>query len=98
MTTQNLNRAIQVRKLIALAAEVCGEDGRPSERALARGCGVSQAAIWQARRAGHVSGDLALRIHYATGGEVPAWTLRPDLWRKGGAIGPRPDITTKEAS
>jgi hypothetical protein len=27
--------------------------------------------------------DLAVRIHWFTGGAVPAWSLRPDLWAEG---------------
>jgi DNA-binding transcriptional regulator YdaS (Cro superfamily) len=43
---------------------------------------VSQAAISKAKIGGRVSPRLALAIHRATGGAVPASVLRPDLWRR----------------
>jgi DNA-binding transcriptional regulator YdaS (Cro superfamily) len=42
--------------------------------------GFSQNAIWQAKRRGRVSPELALGIHKATQGRVSASELRPDLW------------------
>ena len=46
---------------------------------LADACGVTQASIWQAKKAGRVSAELALLIERATAGEVTARQLRPDL-------------------
>ncbi|WP_371678976.1 transcriptional regulator [Microvirga sp. KLBC 81] len=51
-----------------------------SEAKLGELCGVSQNAIWHAKKSGRVSAELAKAIHEATGGEVPKWSLRPDLW------------------
>ncbi len=53
-----------------------------SEAKLGKGAGVSQNAIWQAKRKKRVSPELAIGIHRATHGEVPASILRPDLWRR----------------
>ncbi len=53
---------------------------RGSQAKLAQACGVSQAAISRAKLSGRVSAGLALSIHRATGGAVPASALRPDLW------------------
>ena len=50
-----------------------------SQAKLADACGVTQASIWQAKKAGRVSAELALLIERATGGEVTARQLRPDL-------------------
>jgi DNA-binding transcriptional regulator YdaS (Cro superfamily) len=51
-----------------------------SEAKLAVACGVSQQAIWKAKRAGRVSAPLAVAIEKATSQKVPRWRLRPDLW------------------
>jgi DNA-binding transcriptional regulator YdaS (Cro superfamily) len=51
-----------------------------SETKLATACGVSQAAIWKAKKAGRVSADLAVKIESATNKAIPRWRLRPDLW------------------
>jgi DNA-binding transcriptional regulator YdaS (Cro superfamily) len=53
-----------------------------TQQKLAAACGVSQAAISKAKIGGRVSPRLALAIHRATGGAVPASVLRPDLWRR----------------
>ncbi len=52
-----------------------------SEVKLAAACGVSQPAISKAKHQGKISARLALAMHRATNGRVPAWELRPDLWR-----------------
>jgi DNA-binding transcriptional regulator YdaS (Cro superfamily) len=52
-----------------------------SEVKLAAACGVTQPAISKAKHKGRVSARLALRMHQATKGRVPASELRPDLWR-----------------
>lgn len=51
-----------------------------NETKLAAAAGVSQNAIWAAKRAGRVSAELAVKIEAATNNEVPRWKLRPDLW------------------
>jgi DNA-binding transcriptional regulator YdaS (Cro superfamily) len=42
---------------------------------------VTQPAISKAKLQGRVSARLALAMHRATDGRVPASELRPDLWR-----------------
>lgn len=66
-----------VRSLIQAAITLAG-----SEAKLGEACGVSQSAIWKAKKAGRVSGELAVRIHRATDGAVPKHRLRPDLWEQ----------------
>ena len=51
-----------------------------SQARLGELCGVSQNAIWAAKRAGRVSAELAMSIEKATDGQVPRWEMRPDLW------------------
>lgn len=65
----------QVRKALEKAIEVVG-----SEKALGEACNVTQAAISMAKFRGNVSAKLAIAIESATGGEIPRWQLRPDLW------------------
>jgi DNA-binding transcriptional regulator YdaS (Cro superfamily) len=64
------------------AAIACAIALKGSEQKLAAACGVSQPAIWQAKTRGRLSPRLALAIHRATSGAVPACVLRPDLWRR----------------
>jgi len=52
-----------------------------SEVKLAAACGVTQPAISKAKLTGRISPRLALAMHRATRGQVPASELRPDLWR-----------------
>lgn len=66
-----------VRDLICQAISLKG-----SQAKLAEAAGVKQQSIWQAKEAGRVSAELALAIHRATSGAVPASALRPDLWRR----------------
>ncbi len=61
--------------LIAEAIEVAG-----SQERLADLCKVTQPAISKALGSSRVSADLAVAIERATGGAVPRWRLRPDLW------------------
>lgn len=65
----------QSKPLIEKAIKIAGSQTRLGEM-----CGVSQNAIWAAKRAGKVSAELAVSIEQATNGEVPRWKLRPDLW------------------
>lgn len=64
-----------VSEAISRAVAILG-----SEVKLAAACGVTQPAISKAKLRGRVSVRLALRMHRATNGEVPASELRPDLW------------------
>lgn len=63
--------------LITRAIQLLG-----SEAKLASACGISQAAVWKAKRVGRVSAQFAVSIDRATAGEVPRWKLRPDLWER----------------
>lgn len=63
------------RTLIEQAVALLG-----SEAKLGKAAGVTQNAIWQAKRRGRCSAELALGIHRATSGQVPASGLRSDLW------------------
>lgn len=60
-----------ITKAIALAG---------SEAKLGAACGVSQNAIWAAKKRGRVSAELAVAIERALRGQVTKAELRPDLW------------------
>lgn len=62
-------------KLIVRAISIAG-----SEAKLGKACGVSQNAIWQAKRAGRVSAELAVAIDRATSGVITRADLRPDIF------------------
>lgn len=64
-----------VRSLIEDAIKLAG-----SEKKLGDLCGCSQNAIWNAKRAGRVSAELAVAIDRATAGQIPKHQLRPDLF------------------
>lgn len=66
---------MSTRPLIQAAITILG-----SEAKLALACGVTQGAIWKAKTAGRVSGEMAVKIERATKGSVPRHRLRPDLW------------------
>jgi DNA-binding transcriptional regulator YdaS (Cro superfamily) len=51
-----------------------------SQTKLADAAGCSQNAIFQAKKRGTVTGELAKAIHRATHGQVPGSDLRPDYW------------------
>lgn len=70
-----MSTVMTVRSLIQAAITLAG-----SEAKLGDACGVSQSAIWKAKKAGRVSGELAVRIDRATEGAIPKHRLRPDLW------------------
>ncbi len=53
-----------------------------SEAKLADACGCRQSYISKAKRTGRCSDKVAIRIHQATNGQVPASLLRPDLWAR----------------
>lgn len=69
------------RALLEKAIRLAG-----SEAKLGKATGVSQHAIWKAKRFERVSAELARAIHHATGGEVGAHELRPDLWASREAV------------
>jgi len=64
------------KELIALAIERAGG----SEAKLARELRLSQPLINKAKRTGRAGPRLALAIHHFTKGEIPASSMRPDLW------------------
>lgn len=66
---------MQVRCHIEEAIRLAGTEAK-----LGEATGYSQNAIWQAKRRGSVTPKMALAIHRATNGAVPASVLRPDLW------------------
>jgi DNA-binding transcriptional regulator YdaS (Cro superfamily) len=63
------------RKLIIDAIEMLG-----SQAKLGAAAGLSQNAVWSAKRTGKVSAKMAKGIETATRGKIPSWKLRPDLW------------------
>jgi DNA-binding transcriptional regulator YdaS (Cro superfamily) len=71
-------RSPHLRKLMAQAIRIVG-----SQAALAARLGKSQQLIsFLCTRATDISPEDAIGIHRATGGQVPASLLRPDLWRR----------------
>jgi hypothetical protein len=60
---------------------------------------VTQPAISKAKRQGKISARLALAMHRATNGRVPASELRPDLWRSPENVpvtpGSTPDLSSR---
>lgn len=66
---------MDVRDRIEEAIKLVG-----SEQKLGKATGYTQHAIWRAKKRGSVTPGMALAIHHATNGEVPANDLRPDLW------------------
>lgn len=66
---------MQVRDRIEAAIREAG-----SEAKLGKATGYSQHAIWQAKKRGSVTPDMALAFHRALHGVVKANELRPDLW------------------
>lgn len=66
---------MQVRDRIEEAIKYAG-----SELKLGKATGYTQNGIWQAKQRGSVTPKMALAIHRATHGAVPASDLRPDLW------------------
>lgn len=64
-----------VRELLEKAIRHAG-----SETKLGQATGYSQNAIWQAKKKGKVSPEMAIAIDRATKGEVPKTALRPDIF------------------
>lgn len=65
-----------VRELLSKAVKKFGSN---SQRKFALKCGVTQQTISKAIISGHVSLELALAIHHATGGEIDRGELCPQL-------------------
>lgn len=63
-----------VKELIEKAIGILG-----SQAKLADACGVRQPSIWQAKSTERCSAELAMAIEKATGGQVTAAEIRPDL-------------------
>ena len=74
----------------ALIEKAIGKLGSEAKLGRAAG-GFTQNAIWQAKRRNTCSPELALGIHRATNGEIPASDLRPDLWRNPEDVPPEPE-------
>jgi DNA-binding transcriptional regulator YdaS (Cro superfamily) len=68
--------AARVKAAVRRAVAIIGSEVR-----LAAACGVTQPAISKAKLQGRISVNLALAMHRATGGQVSASELRPDMWR-----------------
>jgi DNA-binding transcriptional regulator YdaS (Cro superfamily) len=75
-----------VRALIDKAIDLAGSEAKLGKAA----GGFSQNAIWQAKRRGSVTPELALGIHRALDGKVNASELRPDIWAKPEDVPPAP--------
>ena len=73
---------MSVRSLIEAAIR-----DRGSEAKLASACGVTQAAIWKAKKVGRCSPRLALKIEAACG--ISRRLLCPDIF--GSAVQPEPE-------
>jgi DNA-binding transcriptional regulator YdaS (Cro superfamily) len=83
---------MSIRRHLETAIRLAG-----SETKLANATGYSQHAIWQAKSKGAVSAEMALAIHHALRGRVPASRLRPDLWASAKAV-PRKAPPRKRAN
>ena len=68
-------RTMQVRALIEKAIGKAG-----SEAKLGKATGYTQNAIWQAKRRGKVTPEMAIKIDEATEGDVSKEQLRPDIF------------------
>lgn len=60
---------------VADAIEIAGSEAKLGTR-----CGVSQTAIWKAKKVGRTSAKLAKAIDIATDGRVPKWRLCPEVF------------------
>ena len=70
----------KVTRLIEAAVAIVG-----SEQKLGRAAGYSQNAIWQAKRRGSVTAEMATAIERATDGAISRSRLRPDLFHQADA-------------
>ena len=50
---------------------------------LAESSGIGLAVLYKINAGKTPTGDQAARLHHATGGTVPAWESRSDLWCEG---------------
>ncbi len=64
-----------IREHIETAIQIAG-----SETKLGKATGYTQHAIWRAKTRGTVTPKMALAIHRALSGKVPASLLCPDMW------------------
>jgi len=79
--------------LIQRAIEAAG-----SQDALAKRSGLSQQFISKLLNGERrVSGESAIALHHATGGQVPCWLLRPDMFPTGFEPPPRPSLAPGRA-
>lgn len=66
----------RTRSLVERAIQMFG-----SEAKLGKAIGRSQNAVWQAKRRGRVTAEMAIAIDEATEGVVSRHQLRPDIFR-----------------
>jgi DNA-binding transcriptional regulator YdaS (Cro superfamily) len=64
------------------AIEMAGSEAKLAGLIKQAGFSYSQVAINRAKRLGRVSAEMALAVHRALEGRVPASEIRPDLWRR----------------
>ena len=64
-------------ELLEAAIDRAGSQGK-----LGKAIGVTQNAIWAAKRAGRVTPEMAKAIDDWSEGEFPRWKFRPDLWEE----------------
>ena len=84
----------QFRAHVVRAVQIVG-----SQAALADRMNRSQQQISAlCRTANYISAEDALGIHYATGGEVPASALRPDLWASPDHVPPEFPLAPEQSS
>ncbi len=82
------------RALVAQAVQIVG-----SQAEIARRMNRSQQQISAlCRTATYISAEDALGVHYATGGEVPASKLRPDLWASPDHVPPEAPLVPEQSS
>jgi len=71
---------MQVRDLIQAAIKKAG-----SQAKLGKAIGKTQNAVFQAKKRGTVTAEMAVAIERATEGEITKEQLRPDLFAQGNA-------------
>lgn len=45
--------------------------------------GLTRVKIWRAIKKKQCSESTAIILHHASNGAIPAWELRPDIWKPG---------------
>jgi hypothetical protein len=78
---------MSVTDLLQQAIQLAGG----TETLLGKATGYSQNAIWQAKRRGHVTPEMARAIHWAFDGRIPASSFRPDIWPTPDHVPPKPE-------